>query len=276
MPVTFLPKGTIVDTGYTVYVAPDYLIEAAQRKYGMNIYVLGTMESDLNTFWNAVEAKAYSFNENDFPKQVARTIVDITAKEHCNYGNNQDKMQVKTRKEEMEGQKRSYSLSFGKETGWKFGGNVSVGHNFFNVANVGFGIGGSISRRKWMKGEKNQENEASLSKGYGVSGEIDVPPKTKVTVTIATYAVTYKLGVKVVFNVPVSALIQFYYTTPYVCGCFYRTRQVIKIGYILAQELFQNENEFQLIGGTYVQFTRGTELSYLSETAEMRKEQTPL
>ena len=267
------------NTHRTIYVKPEYLVTAAKRKYGRDIVVLGAERSSLDIFWNTLDSKAHDFNENDFPRQVTRTIVDITAKEHCNYGDNEDKITIETSEEEMQRQKKSYILSSGKESGWEFRGNMKVDAAFFNVASASAGLGGSRSRSKSKNEGRSQEDEASLSKSYGVSGEINVPPKTKVTATITTYAVTYKLNVKAIFSVPVSSYIDVHYKKP-LCGCFgavfTRVCMLKQNGYITAQELFQDENEFQVISGSQVQFTKELELSYLSETAEMRKEEKPL
>ena len=56
-----------------VYVAPQYLIKAAQRKYQRGIFVIGANARELNGFWEKVDIKASGFE--DRPKPVARTIV---------------------------------------------------------------------------------------------------------------------------------------------------------------------------------------------------------
>lgn len=261
-----------------IYAVPDYLVKAAQKKYGRRISVLGVLQNSLDEFWDTVEAKASNFNQQDFPEEVGRAIVDITAKEHCNYGDKEaDKISVTTSQEEMQRQNKTYTLSFGKQSGWEFGGNVNVGASFFNVASGSIGLGGSKNRSQWQSQQGSRGNEFSLSKTYGVSGEIEVPPRTKVTVTITTHAVTYKTYVKVVFTIPVTSAIEFHYKSQSkICCCGGGGNQIIRYGSITARELFQNENEFQEIGGCNLQFTKESELSYLSETAEMRKTETPL
>ena len=272
--------GTFGDfaTQQTVYVTPGYLLRAARRKYGGGIDMIGAVESELANFWDTVEAKGTASFEGpqQFPHEVGRIVVDITAKEHCNYGSTKDEIEVVTSHEETRKEKKSYSLSFGKQTGWEFGGGLNVGASFFNTAGASVGIGGKRNKGKWNSEEERKEEERALSQTYGVTGKIDVPPKTKVAVTITTYAVTYKLNVKVEFSVPATSYIPFYYKNflGRLC-CAGAGPTCRKFGHITAQELFKNEENFQDLGHT-IQFMKDSELSYVAEAVEMCKKELPL
>ena len=260
----------------TVYVTPTYLLKAAQRKYGQGIFVIGAVESELAEFWDTVEAKGANFDKNKRPDEVDRIIIDITAKEHCNYGSEKDTIEVETKQEEKKTQKKSYSLSFGKKSGWEFGGGLNVGASFFNTASASIGIQGKLTKDKWKSQEETKEEERTLGQTYGVTGEITVPPKTKVTVRITTYAVTYKVRVKVVFSVPATSYIRFYYKSYLGNLCCAGAGPTFrKLGYLTPQELFKNQNDFEDL--TYcVQFTRDSDVSYIGETAEMTKKEDEL
>lgn len=258
-------------TGQTTYVKPNYLINAAHRKYGGRISVIGAFEDILAEFWDTVETKGNAFNPGDRPKEDSRIIIDISAKEHCNYGTIEDEIMVVTSKEESRTQKKSYSLSFGKKSGWEFGGGLNIGASFFNTASSTIGIQGKRTKGKSSSEEETKEEERALSQTYGVTGTIKVPPKTKTEVKITTYAVTYKLAVKTIFSAPSTSYIPFYYRGSGCCGLT-RPR---RFGYITAHELFQRETDFQDLGYA-IQFTKDSELSYISEVAEMRKQETPL
>ena len=84
----------------TFYVQPEYLLKAARRKYGRRIQMIGALESSIAEFWGNVEAKGTPFNPNDRPTPESKVIVDISAKEHCNYGTKEDEVMIVTTKEE--------------------------------------------------------------------------------------------------------------------------------------------------------------------------------
>lgn len=270
--------GEFAATEQTVYVTPGYLLKAARSKHGRGIEMIGAVETDLANFWDTVETKGKGFegSQPELPQEVGRIVVDITAKEHCNYGNTKDEIEVVTSHEEARKEKKSYSLSFGRQSGWEFGGGLNVGASFFNTAGASIGIAGKGNRGKWKSEDEGKEEERALAQKYGVTGKIDVPPRTKVVVTITTYAVTYKLNVKVLFSVPATSYIPFYYKNflGKLC-CAGAGPTCRKFGHVTAHELFQKEDEFQDLGHT-IQFTKDSELSYVAETVEMRKTELPL
>ena len=263
---------------YEVLVKPLYLVNAARRKYGRGIYVIGVLDHHLNEFWEGVNMRATYF-DGQRPQEVSRAVVDITAKEHVNTSDydDDDEVDITTDKEETRKKQKSYSVSFRKA--WEFGGSINVGAKFFNVIGGGgaaLGLGGSVKRVKEKSEEESRAEERSLSQKYGVKGAIKVPKKSKLKVQIITYAVSYVLAVKVAFTIPMAAVIRFYYKSG--LGkllCAGNGAACRKSGFVTAEELFRNEDEFNVNGG-WIHFTRETDLSYLGETIEMFKELTPL
>ena len=255
-----------------VYVKPPYLLTAARRKYGQDIFVIGAPEDKFNGFWDSVEMNARS-QTYERPAEQSRIIVDITSKEHCNTGTEDDEMEVETGQEETKKEGHSYTLAFGKESGWEFGASASIGASFFNTASASIGLGGKYNRRKWKSEEQHIETERSLSQSYGVKAtKITVPPNTKVTVRITTYAVTYELKVKVRFTVSSSSSIPIYYKKGLAKLCCPGVGPTCRrFGFITARELFQDRQEFQDLG-THLEFTKDSELSYIGETVEMHKD----
>jgi len=258
-----------------VYLRPNYLINAARRKYGRNIFVIGAAEDKLNEFWENVEIKASGFDKR--PKPVARSIVDITAKEHKNTGDDIDEVEIYNNQVETRKEKKSYSLSF--EKGWEFGGSINVGASFFNTVGAGgasLGLGGSAKRTTNTLENLTKQEERSLSQQYSMTGKIKVPPRTALTVTITTYAVTYKITIKAVFTTPTTNLIPFFYKSR--CSkifCAGSGPTCRSFGFITAEELFRYETNFN-VNGDEVIFTRETDLSYLGETIQMYKTEQPL
>ena len=252
-----------------------HLIKAAQRKYQRGIFVIGADARELNKFWEKVDIKASGFE--DRPKPVARTIVDIIAKEHKNTGDSVDKVKIYSNQKETMKEKKSYSLSF--EKSWEFGGSLNVGASFFNIVGPGgatLGLGRSAKRTTTMfEGSSNQE-EQSLSQQYSMTSDIEVPAKTALSVTITTYAVTYKATVNAVFTTPTTNKIPFFYKSrcaKLICSGSGPTCR--SFGFITAEELFQNEANFT-VNGNEIVFTRETDLSYLGETLQMYKTEQPL
>jgi len=256
------------------YEKPRYLVNAIRRRYG-NVEIIGTLKKDLENFWGRVQVKAPNGFNNEEPQEVTRVIVDITAKEHLNTGEKEDEVEVYTNQEENFKETKSYSISFTK--GWEFGGSFNIGASFFNVLGAGspsIGLGLSGKKYKQTNEEATFGQERSLSQRYSLTGKIKVPPKTKLKVKITTYAVTYKTSVKVEFSVESTARIRFYYKpawSVYFCaGTACRTS-----GYITAEDLFENQFEYNLSGGT-VSFTEQSDLSYIGEVLQMNKEEIRL
>ena len=258
-----------------LYVTPQYLLNAAQKKYGRRIEVIGAEENALLKFWSSIEAKA-AYHDQERPNEDSRLIIDITAKEHCNTGETDDVIEVETSQEETKRVTNSYTLAFKKESGWEFGGGLKVGGSFFNTAGAFLGIEGKRNKSIWQSQEQKNEEERALSQSYGIKAtKITVPPRTKVAVTITTYAVTYKVKVKVIVSVPATSYIPFYYKKyicNLLCSCLRRRCKSQRyFGFITAQELFKNQNEFQDLGYC-IQFTAESVLSYIGETVELHKE----
>ena len=118
------------------------------------------------------------------------------------------------------------------------------------------------------------EEERSLSQQYSLTGKLVVAPRTKLKVKITTYAVTYKSTLKVQFSVQCYQSICFAYIPRwalYFCG----GSGCLRFGSITAEDLFENEMDFNLSDGI-ITFIQDTELSYLGEVLEMNKQEVAL
>ena len=190
-------------------------------------------------------------------------------------------IEVETSQKETSRVTNSYTLAIGKESGWEFGGGLSVDASFFNTAVACFGIEGKRNKSNRESHTQSREKQRALAQSYGVKAtEITVPPRTKLSVRITTYAVTYKVKVKIVISVPVTSYISFYYTKSderclRLPCCGGNTNQQRFFGYVTAFEIFQNQNNFQDLGHC-IQFQVDSELSYVGETVELHKEMIKL
>jgi len=141
------------------------------------------------------------------------------------------------------------------------------------------GLGGSAKHSRTTTEDTTKEEERSLSQQYGVTGEMMVAPKSKIKVEITMYIATvnYRLGVQALFSVPASASIPIYYKKGIGLLCCSGTGPTCcKTGVITAEELFQMENNYYNENDTTIMFAKDKELSYLCETVEMHKEESPI
>ena len=256
------------------YEKPRYLVNAIRRRFG-NIEILGALKEDLEKFWEKVQVRAPNGFNNEEPQEVTRVIVDITAKEHINTGENEDEVEIYTNQEESLKESKSYSITFTK--GWEFGGSFNIGASFFNALGAGSpSIGLGLAGKRYKKTEETTAfgQERALSQQYSLTGRIKVPPKTKLKVKITTYAVTYKTSVKVEFSAPSTARINFSYKPAWSVYCC-AGNPCRLYGHITAEDLFENQFEYNLSGGI-VTFSEETNLSYIGEVLQMNKEEVPL
>ena len=112
----YVDKIISIALGYITYITPPYayLLTAAQRKYSQNICVIGTPEEQLNGFWDSVEIKIARSQTYERLVEDSRIIVDITSKEHCNTGTEDDVLEVETAQEELKNKRKVLYLVFWK------------------------------------------------------------------------------------------------------------------------------------------------------------------
>ena len=75
---------------------PGYLERAAKRKWGRRIHILGSYQSELDRFFASILYRAVHFDQR--PRETARQIVDVDAKEHINEGEIEDEIEIKSMK----------------------------------------------------------------------------------------------------------------------------------------------------------------------------------
>ena len=63
------------------YKKPQYIENAAKRKYGRYIFVVGATQDNINQFFNQIKKNAVSATD---PEEVGRAVVDIDCKSHIN------------------------------------------------------------------------------------------------------------------------------------------------------------------------------------------------
>lgn len=277
-------------TSFALHKSPQYIVDAAKIKYGRHIFVLGASQKDIETFWRHVGYAVYPDTEVAAPVEKGRTIVDIDTKCHINDSSKElegiqgqkpkkpedwyDDFQITSKKSKGEQRSKSYSLEIGKTTQKQIGGNLKIASpSFFNVAGGGIapelGINASYSKIS-SKSEKSEESRnESLTQEYEVVDTLKVPPRTKVKVTITTYAVTYESEVKIQLTVDAKSGIPVKYRTPVsrILGGL-----TTSSGILTAKEVFVNEKDFNDEGAN-ITFSRMSKISYLGEEVEIIKDE---
>ena len=272
------------------YNKPQYIENAAKRKYGRGIFVIGATQDNIAQFFNKIKQNALSAKP---PEEVGRAVVDIDCKSHINQADGRDAsgedkpddwfdvFEITSKKGTSESRSKSYQLQLtsSKQTSVNAGLNFKVGGSgFFNMAGVPIspevGAGGGFSRTTTdtkQTTESDTKKEA-LSQEYQVVDRLKVPPRTKVAAKITTYAVTYESKIRTKLTIDAQAFIPICFRT--------RFSQMLggictSVGMLTAEDIFVNEENFKSEDG-YVTFERDGKISYLGEEVEITKEKIGL
>ena len=279
------PKLSWKLSGAVIYKKLSWIEEMAKKKYGPNIFVLGTTLDDLNHFWESISYHALSAT---LPKEVGRAVVDIDSKCHVNQAEGQeetpeksdqpddwyDEFEITSKKGSSQLKSKSYQLQFATSTTKQVGGNlgVKVGPSgFFNMAAPEAGIDASYSKTTSEQQTVENKKEETLSQEYQIIDRLKVPPKTKVRAKITTWAVTYQSKTLTEVSVDETVKLPIYYRTMF-------SRKLggilLSTGEITATEIFDTEEDFKCEEGT-ITFKRHGTVSYLGEEVEIEKDKTP-
>ena len=274
----------------TFYKKPQYIENAAKRKYGRDIFVVGATQDNITQFFNKIKQNALSAT---LPEEVGRAVVDIDCKSHVNQadgrdaGRNEkpddwfDEFEITSKKGTSESRSKSYQLQLtnSKETSVNAKLNFKVGGSgFFNMAGAPIspeaGAGGGFSRTttETKQTTESDKKEEALSQEYQVVDRLKVPPRTKVRAKINTWAVTYESKTRTKLTIDAQAFIPIRFRT--------RFSQMLggictSVGRLTAEDIFVNEDKFKSEDG-FVTFERDGKISYLGEEVEITKEKTGL
>lgn len=275
-------------SGNVVYKKLSWVEEIAKRKYGRDIFVLGTTQNALNNLWKSVSYHAVSSSR---PKEKGRAIVDIDCKCHVNQAEGQndvrgnqpddwfDEFEITSKKGSNESRSKSYQLQLTTSKTKQIGGNLNVkvgASGFFNMVGspvspeIGGGIGGSYSKTTTEQKTSEDKQEETLSQEYQIVDRLKVPPKTKVRAEITTWAVTYESETETEVTVDATTSIPVYYRTMFSrrFGGIFRST-----GILTAEDLFNQEDDYKCEDGSITFRRRGT-VSYLGEEVEIIKDKT--
>ena len=267
-----------------LYKKPSWIEESIKRKYGQDVFVVGTTQVALNKLNNSFTYHAVS---SSHPEEIGRAIVDIDCKCHVNKAETEDnkdedwfdEFEITSRKGSNESTSKSYQLQLTTSKTKQFGGNLNVkvgASGFFNMAGspispeVGGGIGASYSKTTTEQKTTENKQEETLSQEYQIVDRLKVPPKTKVRAEITTWAVTYESKTVTEVTVDATLTIPVFYRTMFsrrIGGLFTST------GVLTVDDLFGQEEDYKNEDGI-VTFKRHGRVSYLGEEVDIIKDKT--
>lgn len=281
-------KNSLWDYSLFAYKAPKYLVEAAKKKYGKNITVVGATKKSLDDFWGEVGYRVDTGQMISKPVEKGKTIVSIDTKTHSNttkkaledgtYGPKKgddwyDDFVITSKKSSDEKRAKTYNLHLDKTTSWSIGGDCSIASSgFFNLAGPGVtpnvSANAKYTKTKTQSEKQSKHSEETLSQGYEIVDTFKVPPNTTVKAKITTYAVTHESKTVTRLIVDPKAFIRVRYLSYFsktFLGGFWKSE-----GIITAEDLFTDEEDYEEVE-EYITFTSESKVSYLGEEVEVHK-----
>ena len=180
---------------YKVYENPKWLRDAVRTRFPRR-QSIGALPEDYRSFMRHITVRPVRFHD-DQPEELdgSQVIIDVDRKVYENKGSDTDTVKVNSQKDEKHTSTKNYQLTVGQSRGNQFnvGGNVGLDASFFNVGGVGVGVEAGYTRTNEKRGEQQygEQRSAELGKTYGAVAEVKIPQKTKLTVEVTTYSLTY-------------------------------------------------------------------------------------
>ena len=264
------------------YRKPNYICEAARRKYGRRIQILGITKEEENRLWKEISVRAVSTGKL---QQKSVTVVDVktmslvnknSTENNCESfekesaaANAYNEVEIGSRSRNNQASQNTLQIQLGNWSNGEIGDLVDMKlseANYYNstAAPIMFKTG-VLDKSKERK-DDDLEEKAVLDKDYHVMEKLKVPPKTKLTAKILTKAVTYE--VKMVTELRISANT----TLP----LRFKGRLEKQLGSLCTatirplstKDLFCNEARFKMVDDV-ITFTREGTVTYVSEEVEI-------
>ena len=247
----------------------DLLIEAAEVQCGRSITVQqsNATNADLKEFNDSIVVKVLQYEEKPLP--VGRAIVNISAKEVKNYGEENTKdATAKDISKTTVGKAsagvigRNYQFISTQGLSWDADGEIGLKILVSGMTGGSFGLGGDTSLIQVLG---NSLGNAIVNQEESIC----VPPGKKVFVTFTEYAVLYQLPYKLEFKVPNYRSIRVFYRKPCCCGLTTKSSSTL-IPYQRIICKLPNYHE----DGKYAYFTQEGLLSWIGEFCEVDKRES--
>ena len=260
----------------------DILEEAAKIKYGRRIHFLRTAATDaeLLRFWNNLRISIRPVDTE--PREVGRSTVDVVTKDYINNGSEQDVSVIELSK--PAGIAKGSSAEWYVKNGLSWSVSSNVGGNIMRLAAMvpvsgTVGAVGSITKQRLEEDAIGHTLSAdSLMFRYKKEERVVVPPHSKVTVSIISYAIRYSFNYTLQLSALATDIISIKFRTPcqacWACCCIVCCTSS---GFITARELL---TAVQLPGysegSRWVHFMQDGVLSWVGDGVKVQKEELSL
>ena len=258
------------------YRKPNYICEAARRKYGRRIQILGITKEEENRLWKDINVRAISTGKL---QQKSATVVDVktmslinkssvenncesTEKESALSGYNE--VEIGSQSRNNQASQKTLQVQLGNWSHGEIGDMINMKlseANYYNstAAPITFKAGVFDER-------KDEDDPAILDKDYHMMERLKIPPRTKLTAKILTKAVTYEMRMVTELRINADAILPLRFK-----GRFEKKLGSIctaTIQPLSAKDLFCNEAGFKIVDGV-ITFTREGTVTYISEEVEI-------
>ena len=266
-----------------VLAVEDLLEEAAKIKYGRRIHFLRTAATDaeLQRFWNNLRISIRPVDTE--PREVGRSTVDVVTKDYINNGSEQDVSIIDISK--PAGIAKGSSAEWYVKNGLSWAVSSNVGGNIMRLAAMvpvsgTVGAVGSITKQRLEEDAIGHTLSAdSLTFKYRKEERVVVPPHSKVTVSIISYAIRYSFNYTLQLSALATDIIPIKFRTPCqaCCACCCLVLCCTSSGFITARELL---TAVQLPGYSegsgWVHFMQDGVLSWVGDGVKVQKEELSL
>ena len=272
----------IRQTANRVVTVRQLLEQAVKIKYGRRIRLLSTPATDaeLERFWSNLRISIRPVDTE--PKEVGRSIVDITTKDYINSGSEKDESTIEISK--PTGIAKGGSAEWYVKNGLSWSVNSNVGSNIMRLAAM-VPVSGTVGAVGLITKQRLEEDSIGHTLGadslmfqYKKQEKVVVPPHSKVTVSVTSYAIRYSFNYTLQLSALATDAISIQFRTPFqdiLAGCC--TGCCKSTGYITARELL---TAMQLPGYSegsgWVHFTQDGVLSWVGDAVEVQKKEQPL
>ena len=256
------------------YRKPHYICEAARRKYGRQIQIMGITHEEENRLWKEINVRAVSTGKL---QQRSASVVDVKSMSLVNNSlteKNCESMEKESAYNEVEIGSQSRSNQVSQKTlqiqlgDWSHGEIGDMINMKLSEANYYNSVAPPVTFKTGVLGEcrKDEDGPLVLDKDYHVMERLKIPPRTKLTVKILTKAVTYEMRMvtELRLNANTALPLRFKGRFEKQLGSFCTAT----IRPLCAKDLFCNEAGFKMVDGM-VTFTREGTVTYVSEEVEI-------
>lgn len=264
------------------YRKPNYICEAARRKYGRRIQILGITKEEENRLWKEISVRAVSTGKL---RQKNATVVDVKTMSLVNKTSSENnwesmekegaacaynEVEIGSQSRNNQASQKTLQIQLGNWSNGEIGDLVDMKlseASYYNssAAPITFETG-VLDKSKECKEDDDLEKKCALDKDYHVMEKLKVPPKTKLTAKILTKAVTYEVKMVTELRIDANTTLPLRFKGRFEkqLGSFCTAT----IRPLSAKDLFCNEAGFKVIDDV-ITFTREGTVTYVSEEVEI-------